>query len=94
MCGFIPPIFEELGNRFFRVTVRNREFPGQEHLTEAQKELLRYVRKNGSITTDEFMELASLPRTTALDNIRALTEAGLLKKVGRTKGVKYILVNN
>jgi ATP-dependent DNA helicase RecG len=89
--GYPEPTFEVLGGKFFRLTVWNREFAGYEWLSQRQRAGLQYIEKSGSMTTEEYAKLNSLPRSTANEDIREMIEKGLLEKIGKTRGSRYVI---
>ncbi len=89
--GYPEPSFEELGGKFFRLTVWNREFAGYEWLSKRQRAGLDFIKKNGSMTVVDYAEMNSLAISTANGDVREMIEKGLLEKIGRTRGSKYIL---
>jgi ATP-dependent DNA helicase RecG len=89
--GYPEPSFEELGGKFFRLTVRNREFAGYEWLSQRQRAGLSFIEKNGSITVVDYAEMNSLASSTATEDIREMIEKGLLERIGKTRGSRYVL---
>ena len=89
--GYPEPSFEELGGKFFRLTVWNREFAGYEWLSQRQRAGLSFIEKNGSMTVADYAEMNSLAISTANGDVREMIEKGLLEKIGRTRGSRYVL---
>ncbi len=89
--GYPEPSFEELGAKFFRLTVWNREFAGYEWLSQRQRAGLGLIEKNGSMTVAEYAEINSLSNSTATEDIREMIEKGLLERIGKTRGSRYVL---
>jgi ATP-dependent DNA helicase RecG len=89
--GYPEPSFEELGGKFFRLTVWNREFAGHEWLSKRQRAGLDFIEKNGSMTVADYAEMNSLAISTANGDVREMIEKGLLEKIGRTRGSRYVL---
>jgi ATP-dependent DNA helicase RecG len=89
--GYPEPSFEVLGGKFFRVTVWNRDFAGYEWLSQRQRTGLQFIEKSGSMTSEEYANLNSLARSTANEDIREMVEKGLLEKIGKTRGSRYVI---
>jgi ATP-dependent DNA helicase RecG len=89
--GYPEPSFEELGGKFFRLTVWNREFVGYEWLSQRQRVGLSFIEKNGSMTVVDYAEMNSLASSTATGDIREMIEKGLLERIGKTRGSRYVL---
>jgi ATP-dependent DNA helicase RecG len=89
--GYPEPSFEEIGGKFFRLTVWNREFAGYEWLSPRQQVGLDFIKKNGSMTIADYAEMNSLAISTANGDVREMIEKGLLEKIGRTRGSKYVI---
>jgi ATP-dependent DNA helicase RecG len=89
--GYPKPAFEELGGKFFRLTVWNRKYSDYDWLSQRQRAGLDFIEKNGSMTTEEYSEMNSLARSSAAEYIRELMEKGLLERIGKTRGSRYIL---
>jgi ATP-dependent DNA helicase RecG len=90
--GYPEPVFAELGGKFFRLTVWNREFAAHEWLSQRQKVGLAFLESNGSMTAEEYARMNSLSKTTAIDDIREMMEKGLIERIGRTRGSRYRLI--
>lgn len=61
-------------------------------LTERQMKIVEYVRKAGYLQNQAFKSLFPMVSEDAvLLDIKALVQAGLIKKTGVTKGAKYIM---
>lgn len=58
-------------------------------LNERQLKALEYIQEKGKITNREYRELTSISRNTATNDLQALVEKGILKQVGRGRGVYY-----
>ena len=89
--GYPEPSFEELGGKFFRLIVWNREFAGYEWLSQRQRAGLDFIEKNGSITLAHYAWMNSLSNSTATGDIRVMIEKGLLERIGKTRGSRYVL---
>jgi len=89
--GYPEPSFEELGGKFFRLTIWNREFAGYEWLSQRQRAGLDFIEKNGSMTVADYANTNSLAISTANGDVREMIEKGLLEKIGRTRGSRYVL---
>jgi ATP-dependent DNA helicase RecG len=89
--GYPEPSFEELGGKFFRLTVWNREYAGYEWLSQRQRAGLDFIEKNGSMTVAEYAKMNSSSISTANGDIREMIEKGLIDKVGKTRGSRYVI---
>lgn len=89
--GYPEPSFEELGGKFFRLIVWNREFAGYEWLSQRQRAGLDFIEKNGSMTLAHYAWMNSLSTSTATEDIREMIEKGLLERIGKTRGSRYVL---
>ncbi|MEK6961349.1 MAG: hypothetical protein AABX47_09340 [Nanoarchaeota archaeon] len=58
-------------------------------LTERQRKGLTYARENNQVTNKEYRKVNSVSDTTAESDLQDLTEKGLLKRFGSTKGTRY-----
>ena len=63
-------------------------------LNERQIAAFRYVQQHGEITTRTYVEKIA-PQITermARKDLKALQERGLVRRVGRTRGTKYVVL--
>ena len=66
-----------------------------EQLNERQKKALFHVEKNGQIATKEYVEINRVSRRVAYEELRDMTDKGLLSMIGKGRGTKYVRkVNN
>ena len=66
-----------------------------EQLNERQKNALFHVEKNGQIATKEYVEINHVSRRVAYEELRDMTDKGLLSMIGKGRGTKYVRkVNN
>ena len=66
-----------------------------EQLNERQKNALFHVEKNGQIATKEYVEINGVSRRVAYEELRDMTDKGLLAMDGKGRGTKYVRkVNN
>jgi len=56
--------------------------------------VLSYVEKNGHITNQELRALTHLSHTSAYKELTTLVDRGVLKKVGKGRGTRYVLVDD
>ena len=61
-----------------------------EQLNERQKNAFFYAQKNGQITTKEYVEINSVSRRIAYEELKDMTNKGLLSMIGKGKGSKYV----
>lgn len=60
-------------------------------LNDRQKKALDYIGKKGRITNKEYVELNNLSRETAKRDLSDLAEKGILKVVGKGRGIYYAI---
>lgn len=92
-AGLPDPEFEEIGD-FFRVTIynkRSREMGKLLELLPIQKELLELLKREKRLKTKTFAERKGVSVMTSLKHFKRLESAGLIKKIGKTRGVYYVL---
>ena len=66
-----------------------------EQLNERQKNALFHVEKNGQIATKEYVEINRVSRRVAYEELRDMTDKGLLSMIGKGRGSRYVQkVNN
>ena len=66
-----------------------------EQLNERQKKALFHVEKNGQIATKEYVKINHVSRRVAYEELRDMTDKGLLSMIGKGRGTKYVRkVNN
>ena len=52
---------------------------------------MRYIHERGSILNREYRELTGVSEQTALRDLEALVEQGMLKRIGKTRSRQYKL---
>ena len=66
-----------------------------EQLNERQKKALFHVEKNGQIATKKYVEINRVSRRVAYEELKDMTDKGLLSITGKGRGTKYVRkVNN
>ena len=66
-----------------------------EQLNERQRNALFHVQKSGQIATKEYVEINHVSRRVAYEELRDMTDKGLLSMIGKGRGTKYVRkVNN
>lgn len=61
-------------------------------LTERQMKIIEYVRKTGYLQNQAFKSLfPMISEDAVLLDLKALVQAGIMKKTGKTKGAKYVI---
>ncbi len=56
--------------------------------------IMDFLKRNGKITTNEVQKLTGLKSTQSKAILHNLQEKGYIKKIGKTKGSYYILIND
>ena len=59
-------------------------------LNERQKNAFFYVQRHGQIAKREYMEINRVSHGMAYEELRDMTDKGLLLMVGRGRGTKYV----
>jgi predicted HTH transcriptional regulator len=54
--------------------------------------ILDYINKNGSITRVITQNILNVGQTRAINILKEMTDAGLIKKVGRGKNTEYLVL--
>ena len=62
-----------------------------EQLNERQKNAFSYVQRHGQIATKKYVEINHVSRRVAYEELRDMTDKGLLAVDGKGRGSKYIL---
>ena len=60
-------------------------------LSERQKEIIDYIRKNGKMTTSECAGLLEVSTATALRKLSGLRSLGLIDKEGAGRSTYYVI---
>ena len=63
----------------------------REKLNENQKMIVEYTERHGKITNKEVQKLLNVKESRSLKILRELTDKGLLRKEGKSKGTYYVL---
>ena len=61
-----------------------------EQLNERQKNAFFYVQRNGQIATKEYVEINNVSRRIAYEELKDMTDKGLLSIVGKGRGSRYV----
>ena len=61
-----------------------------EQLNERQRNALFHVEKNGQIATKEYVEINRVSRRVAYEELRDMTNKGLLSMIGKGRGSRYV----
>ena len=88
--GYPGPVFEEIGS-FFRVTLHNHEWTPAPELNRRQENALELIKANGSIAAADLAKKHGVSNNIAVSDLNALTDLGLVRKVGKTRGARYEL---
>jgi len=92
--GLPEPEFIELKNDFYVTLTRSRvnlllEKPGL--LNQRQREAIEYLKIKNVITSSEYKEIFKCSERTARMDLKKLVELQVVKQVGRSKNIRYIL---
>jgi len=86
------PVFaENTASSAFVVTLGKTARPAEHRLTERQAQVMDYVREHGEITQTTHKELTGVGSTAAKNDLRALVELGLLRRLGGSRSIRYVL---
>jgi ATP-dependent DNA helicase RecG len=69
--------------------------PGRDDLPRSEQRMmiaLRHIQEHGTITSREYGELAGISESTALRDLEAWVERGVLRRIGKRRGRRYELV--
>ena len=61
-----------------------------EQLNERQKNAFSYVQRHGEITKGKYMEINQVSHRIAYEELKDMTDKGLLSMVGKGRGTKYV----
>ena len=61
-----------------------------EQLNERQKNAFFYVQRHGQIATKEYVAINNISRNIAYQELKDMTDKGLLSMTGKGRGSKYI----
>ena len=61
-----------------------------EQLNERQKNAFFYVQRNGQIATKEYVEINNVSRRIAYEELKDMTDKGLLSMIGKGRGSRYV----
>jgi transcriptional regulator with GAF, ATPase, and Fis domain len=61
----------------------------QATVAERRRQIAEYIRQHDSVTPSELRSVFNLKTTTLNDDIRALEKEGTIKRMGRTRAVRY-----
>ncbi len=92
--GLRDPVFG-IYDDFFRVVVNNKKEKkfyekDYEDLNDRQKNCLKFLKKNKSISSKKYMERNEVSYGTANSEINELVRFGYIKKIGLYKGAYYV----
>lgn len=90
--GYPEPSFEELGS-FFRVIVRNKDWRAEPELNERQRRALERLKEKGSVAAAELAKEFAVSNNIAVSDLNGLSELGLVRRIGKTRGARYVLEN-
>jgi len=81
-----PEFKEEMGgfSVYFRKDVYNEENLKKMGLNKRQIKAVMYVKEKGKITNREYREMFDITDRTALNDLKALCEKGIMVRIGKT----------
>lgn len=90
--GLPEPLFEEVAGSIV-ITFRKYHITDEiiETLPEAEKRIVGFIQKKGSISRKECIELLAVSHATAFRYFAALEKKKILKRAGAGKNVRYVL---
>ncbi|MBD3362349.1 hypothetical protein GF362_01365 [Candidatus Dojkabacteria bacterium] len=84
--------FERLKNKVLQIFRGELKLDIETRFPKRQKKILDFVRKNKEIRRKDYIKLfPDLSDDTVLREIQRLRKLGYIRKVGKTKGTKYVL---
>ena len=92
--GLPEPEFKEMGNDFCVILTRSRIhelLENSELLNERQKQAIEYLKTKKTITSTEYKEIFKCSERTARMDLKKLVDLGIVKKVGKSKNIRYVL---
>lgn len=63
----------------------------KERLESHEKKMIKYLRDNGSISSDEYYRISKRARSTRIRDFRILADKGIIESVGKGKATYYVL---
>lgn len=93
--GLPTPEFGETGGGFYVTLFQDRfveNLVSKLDLSERQKEVILYLKKNGKITNQQYQEVFKVSRSTALRDLEALVESNFMTRSGKGRGTVYSLI--
>lgn len=92
--GLPEPEFREIGKDFC-VTLTcsrvNELLENPELLNERQRQIMGYLKAKRVITSPEYKEIFKCSERTARMDLRRMVEFGIVKQVGKSKNIRYVL---
>ncbi len=91
LCGLPRPVFTEAHGGFL-CSIPLMGVRLEEELNERQKLLLEYLKVHREITRREYQEMVKVSERTARMDLEELIKKGYLRRIGRGKFTKYVLL--
>jgi len=88
--GYPQPVFEEIGS-FFRVTLHNKDWKPAPDLNRRQVDALERIKTKGCIAAVKIAQEHGVSNNIAVSDLNKLSDMGLVRKVGKTRGARYLM---
>jgi len=92
--GLLEPLIEEkqggIAITIFS-DIYNEKFLAKFDLNKRQKKAIQYIKENGSITSNLYQKKFNVAKTSAHRDLKKLIELKIIKSVGKSKSIKYLI---
>jgi len=61
-------------------------------LNERQKKAVGYIKEKRTLTNKDYQIINNVHRNTATNDLAELVKKGIIKRMGRGRGAKYVLL--
>ena len=85
-----PPVVIE-GENFIKCILPRKEMVGEEMQGDEYEEILSLIDQNGSTTISEVMQYLGVARATAARRLSELLKSKKIKRVGKTRSIRYVI---
>jgi len=91
--GLPEPLFEEISGSLV-VTFRKYKISEEvmRELSEKERNIVEFIKEKGQISRQECVSLLNVSPTTAFRYLKSLEKRNIIKRIGKGKNVRYILV--